>query len=80
MVGFMEAQFMGLDEQDVADLNAALPALEEAIEIANIEWPRIAPLVPTLLANISREWPKVAPHVPALLRIARKVIAKQREL
>lgn len=86
MTGFIEdntLRFMGLDNQDIADLNAALPESQRAVELLEAWWPKIAPLVATALpviAALSAEYPKIEKHVPNLLRIARKLIAKQRAL
>lgn len=54
MVGFFEAEFLGLDPQAVADLNASLPELDRILSIAQAEWPKIAPHVPALL-RVARE-------------------------
>ena len=79
MTGFVEddlLRFEGLDDNDIADLNAALPAIAAASAAIQAQWPaviavwsRLAPLVPAL-----------SPHIPALARIAGKIIAKQKEL
>ncbi|MGA8078939.1 MAG: hypothetical protein WB868_16315 [Xanthobacteraceae bacterium] len=79
MTGFLEddaLRFEGLDDQDIADLNAALPALSGAIQIAQVQWPEAM----KILAAASVQWPLIKPHIPALLRIASKIIAKQKEL
>lgn len=65
MTGFIEddaLRFEGLDDRDIADLNAALPAVQGVIQAAQAQWP------------------KIAPHIPALLRVADKIIQKQKEL
>ena len=59
---FLLKEYEGLDDQDIADLNLALPACSHTLSVAQAEWP------------------KIAPHVPALLRIAQKIIAKQRTI
>lgn len=46
-IGWMETGMLmnlyGLDEKDIADLNAALPAIQEVVATAEKEWPRINP-------------------------------------
>jgi sirohydrochlorin ferrochelatase len=65
MTGFLEdnmLRFEGLDDQDIAALNAALPDIQE------------------LDAALAAQWPRIVRVVPVLLRIANKIIAKQKEL
>lgn len=65
MTGFLEDQalrFEGLDDKDIADLNAALPDLQ------------------ALGRALSAQWPRVSRVAPVLLRLADKIIAKQKEL
>lgn len=79
MTGFLEdnaLRFEGLDDADIADLNAALPAFDAAVQAAQLQWPTVVKVA----AVVMLQWPKIAPHVPALLRIAGKIIQKQREL
>jgi hypothetical protein len=65
MTGFLEdnmLRFEGLDDQDIAALNAALPDIQE------------------LDAALAAQWPRIVRVAPVLLRIANKIIAKQKEL
>jgi hypothetical protein len=65
MTGFLEdnmLRFEGLDDQDIAALNAALPDIQD------------------LDAALAAQWPRIVRVAPVLLRIANKIIAKQKEL
>jgi len=79
MTGFFEdnlLRFEGLNQEDIDNLNEALPALLRAVASAEIEWPKIE-------AEWAKLWPKImplGPHVPALLRIIHKLIAEQKDL
>lgn len=72
MTGFFEDLILrdeGLEQQDLNDLNAILPDLEKLDDAAIAEWPKIAVQIPIMVKVF-----------PILLRIAKKVIAKQRTL
>lgn len=65
MTGFFEDQalrFEGLDDKDIADINAALPDIEHLIVVVQAELPRINRVL------------------PVILRVAQKIIQKQKEL
>lgn len=65
MTGFFEDQalrFEGLTDQDIADLNKAIPDLEHLIGVIQAELPRINRVL------------------PVILRVAQKIIQKQKEL
>jgi hypothetical protein len=52
MTGIIEDDFLrfeGLDDQDIVDLNAALPELERVDDITLAEWAKLAPHIPALL-------------------------------
>lgn len=52
MTGFIEDMLLrqeGLDDKDIADINAALPEIQRADQLLLAEWPRLAPLVPLFL-------------------------------
>ena len=49
MTGFIEDMMMrqeGLDDQDIADINAALPDIQALDQVFAQAWPRIAKLTP----------------------------------
>jgi hypothetical protein len=52
MTGFLEdnmLRFEGLDDQDIAALNAALPDIQELDAALAAQWPRIVRVAPVLL-------------------------------
>lgn len=52
MTGFLEEDFLefeGLSEEDVANLNTALPDLQKLIGVLQQEWPTIVKVAPVLL-------------------------------
>jgi hypothetical protein len=64
MTGFFEDQALrleGLDDEDIAALNAALPDIQQ------------------LGLALAAQWPRIARVMPVLLRLAEKIIAKQKE-
>lgn len=79
MTGFLEdnvLRFEGLDDADIAALNAALPdmrAIDQAIEA---QWPAILKLV----AAFAPLWPRLSRCVTSFSPIIDKIIAKQKEL
>lgn len=52
MTGFLENDFLefeGLDQQDIADLNAAIPDIQHLLQVIQQEWPTINKVAPVLL-------------------------------
>jgi hypothetical protein len=57
MTGFLEDQalrFEGLDDKDIADLNAALPDLQALGQALSAQWPRVSRVAPVLLRLVDK--------------------------
>lgn len=57
MTGFLEdnmLRFEGLDDQDIMDLNGAMPDIQALDQTIIAQWPRIARVAPVLLRIINK--------------------------
>jgi hypothetical protein len=79
MTGFLEdsmLRFEGLDDADIAALNAALADMQAIDQAIEAQWPAILKLV----AAFAPLWPRLSRCVTSLSPIIDKIIAKQKEL
>lgn len=76
MTGWIENALLeaeGLDEGDIAVINANLPDIQALDQAAVKQWPAIGSAAVAL-------WPLINKLAPALLPIVGKIIAKQQQL